>query len=120
MANLSKNAFAVMAICPKNKEHFGITVDPRNGVYTFCWGFKIKKGQAKREGYDSKTVQGAINYDADFNGCPHCEAKKFYICNCCGKIVCYNGEEYVTCPNCGDCGTVNKSAQSYNLSGGGF
>ena len=49
MANLGKDAFAVMAMCAKNNEHFGITVDPRKGVYTFCWGFKIKKEQARRE-----------------------------------------------------------------------
>lgn len=119
MANLSNNAFAVMAMCTKNNEHFGITVDPREGSYTFCWGFKIKKEQAKREGYDSKSVHGAINYDKEFNGCPYCNAKTFYICGRCGKIVCYNGEEYVTCPNCGSIGTV-AVAESYNLSGGGF
>ena len=80
MAILSKDAFAVMAMCAKNNEHFGITVDPRKGVYTFCWGF---------------------------------------ICNRCGKIVCYDGEEYVTCPNCGGGGTV-QVAESFDLSGGGF
>ena len=119
MANLSKDAFAVMAMCSKHNEHYGITVDPRNGVYTFCWGFKIKKEQARREGYDAKTVHGAIDYDPEFNGCPYCGAKGFYICNRCGKIVCYNGEEYVTCPNCGGGGTV-QVAESFDLSGGGF
>lgn len=119
MANLSKDAFAVTAICSKHKEYYGITVDPRDGVYTFCWGFKIKKEQAKREGYDVKTVHGGINYDSDFNGCPYCGANGFYICNQCGKIVCYNGEEHVVCPNCGSEGTV-KVAEEFDLSGGGF
>ena len=64
-------------------------------------GFKIKKEQARREGYDAKTVHGSISYDPEFNGCPYCGANGFYICSRCGKIVCYNGEEYVTCPNCG-------------------
>lgn len=65
------------------------------------------------------TKEEAINYDKEFNGCPYCNAKTFYICGRCGKIVCYNGEEYVTCPNCGGVGTV-AVAESYNLSGGGF
>lgn len=119
MANLSKNAFAVMAMCSKKKKHYGITVDPRKGTYTFCWGFKINKEQAQREGYDTKSVHGAINYDPEFNGCPYCGAKGFYICGSCGKIVCYRGEEYVKCPNCG-CGGSVRYAESFDLSGGGF
>lgn len=35
------------------------------------------------------------------------------------KIVCYNGKEYVTCPNCGGGGTV-QVAETFDLSGGGF
>lgn len=50
MGQLSKAAFAVMAMCEKTTENFGITVDPRRGHYAFCWGFKIKEGQGKREG----------------------------------------------------------------------
>ena len=48
MSKLSKDAFAIMAMCEKTKEPFGITVDPRNGCYAFAWAFKIKKEQAKR------------------------------------------------------------------------
>lgn len=28
MSKLSNKAFAIMAVCEKTKEHFGITVDP--------------------------------------------------------------------------------------------
>ena len=49
MSKLSKDAFAIMAMCEKTKEPFGITVDPRNGCYAFAWAFKIKKEQAKIE-----------------------------------------------------------------------
>lgn len=81
MSKLSKDAFAIMAMCEKTKEPFGITVDPRNGCYAFAWAFKIKKEQAKREGYDKTHVRGMVMYDDNFNGCPHCGAKNFYICN---------------------------------------
>lgn len=119
MSKLSKNAFAVMAMCPKSKEYYGITVDPRNKSYAFCWAFKIKKEQAVREGYDSESVSGSIIFDSDYNGCPYCGTKNFYMCNCCGKIVCYDGREYVTCPNCGNGGYVSY-ADEFNLSGGGY
>ena len=46
MSKLSKNAFAIMAMCENTKEPFGITVDPREGSYAFAWAFKIKKEQA--------------------------------------------------------------------------
>lgn len=119
MGKLSKGAFAVMAMCEKTKENFGITVDPRQGHYAFCWGFKIKEGQGKREGYDKKTVRGAVSFDNDFNGCPYCGSKQFYICNRCGKVVCYHGQEMVTCPNCGASSAL-QAAESVDLSGGGF
>ncbi|MDY3142831.1 MAG: hypothetical protein SOW30_09150, partial [Parabacteroides sp.] len=77
MSKLSKEAFAIMATCETTKEPFGITVDPRNGYYTFAWAFKIKKEQAKREGYDKTHVRGSVTYDENFNGCPHCGAKSF-------------------------------------------
>ena len=47
MSKLSKNAFAIMAMCENTKEPFGITVDPREGSYAFACAFKIKKEQAK-------------------------------------------------------------------------
>ena len=119
MGKLSNKAFAVMAMCEKTKEPFGITVDPREGCYAFSWAFKIKKEQAKREGYDKTHVRGSVMFDDGFNGCPHCGAKNFYICNRCGKVVCYHGQEVGTCPNCGSSSTL-QAAESVDLSGGGF
>lgn len=49
MSKLSNKAFAIMAMCETTKEHFGITVDPRNGCFAFTWAFKIKKEQAKKK-----------------------------------------------------------------------
>ena len=63
MSKLSNKAFAIMAVCEKTKEHFGITVDPRNGCYAFTWAFKIKKEQAKKEGYEQTHVTGKVMYD---------------------------------------------------------
>ena len=119
MSKLSNKAFAIMAVCEKTKEHFGITVDPRNGCYAFTWAFKIKKEQAKKEGYEQANVTGKVMYDKDFNGCPYCGSKKFYICNRCGKVVCYHDQEVVTCPNCGSSSSL-QAAENVNLSGSDF
>lgn len=120
MAKLSNEAFAVMAMCPKTKKDYGITVDPRGGkTYAFCWGFKMKQGQGKREQYDAKTVKGAVVFDEDFNGCPYCGTKRFYYCNSCGRWICWHGEEVVTCPCCGISSTLTFS-KKLEFRGGGM
>lgn len=119
MGKLSRKAFAVMAMCEETKKHFGITVDPRGGAYALVWSFKINPSQAKREGYDKTHVHGAVTVDDDFNGCPYCSTNRFYACNCCGKIVCYHGQEAVVCPNCGFSGRL-RAAETFGLDGGGF
>ncbi len=119
MAKLSDKAFAVMAMCEETKQPFGITVDPKEGYSVFSWAFKVKVGQASREGYDKTRVKGGVMYAPDFNGCPYCGSKSFYICARCGKVVCYHEQEYVTCPNCGNASSV-RPQKSVDLSGEGF
>lgn len=119
MSKLTKNAFAIMGMCEEHKKPFGITVDPREGAYAFCWAFKINDAQAKKEGYDKTHVHGAVIYDEEFNGCPYCGSKGFYICSRCGKVVCYQGQEIVTCPNCGQSSGV-RAAEAVDLNGGGM
>lgn len=119
MGKLSEAAFAIMGMCENERKPFGITVDKRGNAYAFCWAFKMSKEQAAREGYDKTHVRGAIVYDDDFNGCPYCGSKGFYICNRCGKVVCYDGREMVTCPNCGTSSGV-VPGKTFDLSGGGM
>lgn len=119
MSKLSKKAFAIMAMCEKTREPFGITIDPRKrGEYAAVWAFKIKKGQAKREGYDKTHVKGAVVTDVNFNGCPYCGTKDFVSCDC-GCVACYHGQKTFICPNCGASGIV-VNATNINLSGGDF
>ena len=120
MTTLSDDAFAVMAMCSRAKKPYGITVDKiRDGQYKFVWAFKIDQDNAHREGYDSKTVRGGITLDKEYPGCPHCGAKDFYTCGSCGAVVCYRGEEAVTCPKCGFQGEIRK-VDAVDLRGGGY
>lgn len=119
MAGLSKDAFAIMAICEETKKPFGITVDrigPRQ--YKFVWAFKIDKDKAHREGYDTHSVSGSIILDDHYNGCPYCGSKQFYLCSC-GKIVCYHGQKVATCPECGATGELT-CTKELDLKGGGY
>ena len=119
ITRLSNEAFAVLAQCEEAKKPFGITVDPYRGDLKFVWAFKIDRAKAHREGFYSKKVHGTVSLDTRFPGCPHCGAKRFYICGNCGSVVCWHGQERVTCPACGNSGGI-EMASSVNLSGGGY
>lgn len=120
MAGLSKEAFAVMAVCEDAKQPFGITVDKvGQRSYRFMWAFKIDRQKAHREGYDAKSVTGSVDLDTNYPGCPYCGNKQFYICGKCHRIVCWHGHSEVTCPDCGNKGAI-ETVEELNLKGGGY
>lgn len=120
MTPLSKDAFAVMAVCPEAKKTYGITVDKiKSGQYKFVWAFKIDEEKAHREGYDSTNVKGSVVLDSEYPGCPYCGEKRHIICTSCGRFFCYHGQEKVTCPNCGASGNV-ATVEQVDLKGGGY
>ena len=50
MSKLSKDAFAIMAICPEAKKTYGITVDKAgSNHFVFHWAFPIDKAKAHRK-----------------------------------------------------------------------
>lgn len=119
ITNISKEAFAVLAECEESKKPFGITIDPKGREMRFIWAFKIDRSKAQREGFAGNSMTGYISLDANFNGCPHCGSKRFYVCDNCKTIVCWHGQERVTCPHCHMTGIIT-SAESVNLKGGGY
>ena len=116
---ISKEAFAVLAECEETRKSFGITIDPKGRNLRFIWAFKIDRSKAQHEGFAGRSVNGTISLDTNFNGCPHCGSKRFYICDNCKTVVCWHGQERVTCPYCHMTGTIY-AAESFNLKGGGF
>jgi hypothetical protein len=119
MSKLSDRAFAVMAVCPKANKHYGITVDYlAEDSFRFVWAFKVDPEKAHREGYDTTNVNGTVTLDDEYPGCPYCKSHQFIFCTC-GAIICWNGEEKVTCPKCGFTGEIT-TVSSVNLKGGGF
>lgn len=115
---LSNKAFATLAACEKTKKLFAITVDPIGRELKFVWAFRIDRDKAHREKFDAHHVQGIITNDKNFPGCPYCQSKDFWICNC-GTVVCWHGQKRVTCPNCGYTGGL-EFVESIDLKGGGL
>lgn len=119
MTPVSDKAFAIMATCPKQNKHYGITVDYlRPNAFKFVWAFKIDRDKAKREGYDSRQVQGSIDLDSEYPGCPYCKSRQNVFCSC-GAVLCWNGESVINCPVCGQRGEVSM-VDSVSMRGGGF
>ena len=117
---VSRKAFAVVAECPESGKAYGITVDPvSDSEFKLVWAFMIDRAKARREGFDEHHVHGSVVFDVNYNGCPYCGAKGFYICAGCGAMVCYHGESVVTCPVCGrQAGT--RDSDEFDLKGGGY
>ena len=120
MARLSKEAFAIMAMCPETRNTYGITVDAAgSGHYVFHWAFPVDRDRAHREGYDVKHVRGSVSSDIDYPGCPYCGSKNYLFCGNCQSVLCYHGQSRVTCPRCGFSGEVS-TIDSVDLKGGGI
>lgn len=119
ITHVSKKAFVIKAKCAKTKQPYGITVDPEGRNLKYVWAFKLKEGQAKREGYDRQQASGAESLDKNFPGCPYCGAKQFVHCSRCGTTICYHGEEMLTCPECGLTSRI-QTVESIDLRGGGL
>lgn len=121
MSKYNKGAFVVMAQCGQTKECIGITFNPITPkYYRAMWSFKIRRDVATREHFNKTSVDGNIDFDMDFRGCPYCRSMSFYFCGKCGKMVCYDGKaETVTCPNCGNTSRLH-IADNFHIEGGGF
>lgn len=101
MTILSKDAFAMTAICSRTNNTFGTTVDKMRGTYMLMWAFKISHDAPIREEYGIKAVHGRVRFHEDYPGCPYCGEKYFCVCGSCGRITSYHGETHLVCPHCG-------------------
>ena len=111
-----KEATVVQCRCQRGRKSYGVRFEKigyRHWKYT--WAFPIAESAAKREGYDAVTVDGNIEADQEYPGCPYCHAQGFVICSC-GKLNCFIGvgKEY----SCAWCGAVFDDISAYD--GGGF
>lgn len=93
--------------CREGRRTYGVRferVSSRQWKYT--WAFPMKEDSAKREGYDATVIEGMIDPDPEYPGCPYCGIKYFVICSC-GKLNCNNSVSgKFTCQWCGTTGTL--------------
>ncbi len=108
--------------CVKAKQIYGVRVQKMSdGDWWRTWTFKIDPKNAQAEGYDKTPVQGNLYSTDEYPGCPHCGAEGFVQCGKCQKISCWNGEEKMTCPWCGNyMDEIVSATDKFNVEGGQF
>lgn len=120
MKNPQREGAVVMARCSHNHQPFGITMEKKaDGAWHCLWAFKLSENAASAEGYSNEMVSGRIVTDSDYPGCPYCEAKRWFSCEC-GKITCL--QDASTSATCAWCETSGELVQveTMNLQGGGY
>lgn len=110
-----KVATVVLCRCPEGKKTYGVRFEKiQAGRWKYTWAFPLREVSAKREGYDDITVDGSIEADQTYPGCPYCGTGGFVICGC-GKLTCFigEGEQY----SCAWCGALFDHLTAYDGSG---
>src|SRR5437764_15248949 len=102
--NSIPNVVIVTSRCSRTRQYFGIRFEEAiRGQWIADWAFPIKETLAKKEGYNRNQITGTFSFASEYPGCPDCQAKSIFKCNC-GKIACWNVGPLpctVVCPCCG-------------------
>ena len=116
-----KEATVIMATCQKINNTFGIRAEKIDSEWHFTWAFPLSERMGKREGYDSKTINGSIRIDSEYPGCPHCKGCGFVHCGSCRKVVCWDSRSTkFKCPVCGNMGEIKITEKFEDIKGGGY
>lgn len=114
---MSKKPSVIIASgkCSASKKTFGLRLEEvKLKNWSITWSFPIKEKSAEREGYKENKVSGEFFYSEEFLGCPYCESRDMFVCNC-GKVACHNGrKKLVVCPWCNTGGEIQGLATSLN------
>lgn len=112
---------ATVALCKCKETHkiFGVRFEKvAQDHWKYTWAFPMKESTAKREGYDVTLIDGQIEPDIDYPGCPYCGSKHFVVCEC-GKLNCkVSSGNTFTCEWCGMSGTLTPYGGEGIQSGG--
>ena len=107
---MTKEMMAVMSRCVKTKKLFGIRLDTNNGKnWEAAWAFPLKEGAEKREKGFSVTIAGTFEAGQNYPSCPYCGNIGCFMCMACGKLSCWDGKlMHTVCPHCGNEGDLGR------------
>ncbi|MBQ5921954.1 MAG: hypothetical protein IIW91_01240 [Alistipes sp.] len=112
-------ATVALCKCGETKKIYGVRFQRmESGNWKYTWAFPMRSTTAKREGYDNTIIEGMIEPEMEYPGCPYCGTKYFVICSC-GKLNCNIGHNNrFTCGWCHTSGTLTAYGGGGIQSGG--
>lgn len=99
----------VAARCLYDKRLFGMSFRQKKvGEWLLYWAFPLSESTNANEGYDKTQLNGVINFDVGYPGCPYCKSNGYVVCGNCHHITCMgNNHPPFVCGWCGLSGNVN-------------
>ena len=115
-----RNVKIVPAYCKHGKDKlFGIRTEYINNAWIMNWAFKMRQDQALRDGYTDTSIKGKIFFDSEYPGCPYCGNAGWYQCGNCKNLICSDSSDsFVTCPVCGNQGSLINSNEFSDIKSG--
>ena len=115
---MKKIATVISAGCPRTRIRYGIRIELRNSVWHKTWGFIIPK--KSNENFSAEVdISSGLPNDSKYNGCPSCGAVELVQCGGCNTMMCFKGEEFISCPGCGKNLRIQEGGWDA-VSGGGY
>ena len=93
--------------CKESNKIYGVRFQKiRSNQWMYTWAFPVKEDTARREGYDSAVITGAVAPHEEYPGCPYCGSRYFVVCGSCGRLNCkiVTGDTF----SCGWCGMTGR------------
>ena len=105
---MENEAVIALCKCKESKKTYGIRFERISAnLWKYTWAFPIKEDTARREGYTETAINGVIEPDPKYPGCPYCGRNNFILCSC-GKLGCHipSPGNMFTCDWCGMTGEL--------------
>jgi hypothetical protein len=109
----------IIAKCSKKAGiYFGVRMEEKkHKEWVADWAFAIKEKTIhnKDEGYIQSLVSGKFSIDAAYPGCPSCNAKGFFKCQC-GYVNCWDCDtKIVVCSWCNHQSHIDGNIESLSV-----
>lgn len=96
-------AAVLLAKCRKRNGIYGMrTQKMEDGDWWRTWAFPVDENKANEKGYAVTEVHGNLYNTKQYPGCPYCGSVNLVQCDKCKKLSCWNGENHLACPWCGN------------------
>ena len=95
-------AAVILAKCRKRNGIYGMRAQKmEDGDWWRTWAFPIEESRDYEKEFPDSSLRGNLYNTKQYPGCPYCGSVNLVQCNKCKKLSCWNGEDHLECPWCG-------------------